>query len=310
MNKEEVKDFLRNKRGYLKEGGKRLRKVLLNKGFVTTVNLCKEAIREVNSESKTTLDTPVRNLKVLVYDIETSYNIVKSWRVGYQLNINPSDILHERAIICVSYKWVGEDQIYNLTWDKNQCDKFLLEQFIEVMNEADLLVAHNGDRFDLKWIKTRAIKHGLDMLIDYPQFDTLKVAKKKFLFNSNKLDYISEFLGFGNKIKTDMSLWDKIILHKDNEAMIKMVEYCDMDVELLEKVYNKLVYWEKPKTHLGVIQDKVKQTSPISGTVNIEFVKSIVTNQGTVKHIMKDLDTQRLFEMSDTNYRKFLEINK
>jgi len=148
------------------------------------------------------------------------------------------------------------------------------------------------------------------MLIDYPQFDTLKVAKKKFLFNSNKLDYISEFLGFGNKIKTDMSLWDKIILHKDNEAMIKMVEYCDMDVELLEKVYNKLVYWEKPKTHLGVIQDKVKQTSPISGTVNIEFVKSIVTNQGTVKHIMKDLDTQRLFEMSDTNYRKFLEINK
>ena len=36
----------------------------------------------------------------------------------------------------------------------------------------------------------------------------------------------------------------------------------------------------------------------------------MVTNSGTIKHIMRDLDTGRLFEMSDTNYKKFLEINK
>ena len=310
MTKQEIKEFLNNKPGYIKEGGKRLRQHLINKGFQVTTQQCKNALCEVRVESKSYINIkPNQPLKVLIYDLETSYNIVKSWRVGYQLNINPSDILHERAIICVSYKWLDEDTIYNITWDKNQCDKFLIEQFIEVLNDADLIVAHNGDRFDLKWIKTRAIKHDLPMLIDYNQFDTLKVAKKKFLFNSNKLDYISEFLGFGNKIKTNMALWDDIILRKSKEAMIEMVKYCDMDVELLEKVYKKLVSWEKPKTHLGVIQGKTKQTSPITGSNNIEFVKKMVTNQGTIKYIMKDSDTSRLFEMSATNYNKFLEIN-
>ncbi len=310
MNKEEIKNFLRNKPGYLKEGGKRLRKVLLTKGFTTTVALCKEAIREINKEAKLPIDNSKRDLKVLIYDIETSYNIVKSWRVGYNLNINPSDILSERKIICVSWKWLDEDQVYNLEWDSEQDDKSLLENFIPVLNEADLIVAHNGDRYDLKFIKTRALIHDLPMLVDYPQFDTLKVAKKKFMFNSNKLDYISEYLGFGNKIKTSMELWDDIILKSCPKAMDKMVEYCDMDVVLLEKVYKKLVSWENPKMHLGVLQGKTKQTSPISGGNRLEKIKTVTTNRGTQKHIMKDLDTSRLFEMSDTNYKKYLEINQ
>lgn len=320
MELNEIKNFLRNKPGYLKEGGKRLRKILLSRGVVSTVATCKEAIRQVRNELKTK-EYPLtkkevvesqgeRPLKVLIYDIETSYNIVSSWRVGYNLNISPDNIIKERAIICVSYKWAGEDQVYNLTWDKNQDDRFLIEQFVEVMNEADLLVAHNGDRFDLKWLKTRALKHGVEMLIDYPQFDTLKIAKKKLLLNSNKLDYISKFLGQEGKIKTNYKLWDDIILRHCPKALQEMLDYCDEDVRQLEHVYNVFVGLEKPKTHLGVLQGKTKQTSPITGGVNIEHVKAVVTGRGTIKHIMRDLDTNRFFEMSDTNYKKHNIINE
>ena len=311
MNKDEIKEFLRSKRGYIKEGGKRLRNHLLNKGFTTTINICKEALREVRLENNIT-DNKIQNNqgKVLIYDIETSYNIGKFWRAGYNLNINPGDIIHERAIICISYKWLGEEQVYNLTWDKNQCDKFLLEQFIPILDEADMIVAHNGDRYDLKFIKTRALKHNLKMLINYKQFDTLKVAKAKFMFNSNKLDYISKFLGAEGKISTEMKLWDDIILRKCPKALIQMLDYCDEDVRQLEVVYNALVSWENPKFHIGVMNGGTKQTSPITGNVNIEQVKQMTTNSGTIKHIMRDLDTGRLFEMSDTNYKKFLEINK
>ena len=310
MNKDEIKEFLRSKRGYIKEGGKRLRNHLLNKGFTTTINICKEALREVRLENNIT-DNKIQNNqgKVLIYDIETSYNIGKFWRAGYNLNINPGDIIHERAIICISYKWLGEDQVYSLTWDKNQCDKFLLEQFIPILDEADMIVAHNGDRYDLKFIKTRALKHNLKMLINYKQFDTLKVAKSKFMFNSNKLDYISKFLGAEGKISTEMKLWDDIILRKCPKAMIEMLTYCEEDVRQLEIVYNALVSWENPKFHIGVMSGGTKQTSPITGNVNIEQVKQMTTNSGTIKHIMRDLDTGRLFEMSQTNYLKFLEIN-
>lgn len=311
MNKDEIKEFLKNKPGYLKEGGKRLRTHLLNKGFTTTIGLCKQALKEVRLESNTTVNKIQNNQgKVLIYDIETSYNIGKFWRAGYNLNINPGDIIHERAIICISYKWLGEEQVYNLTWDKNQCDKFLLEQFIPILDEADMIVAHNGDRYDLKFIKTRALKHNLKMLINYKQFDTLKVAKAKFMFNSNKLDYISKFLGAEGKIPTEMKLWDDIILRKCPKALIQMLDYCDEDVRQLEVVYNALVSWENPKFHVGVLNGKIKQTSPITGSVNIKHIKKMITNSGTIKHIMTDLDTDRLFEMSDTNYKKFLEINK
>ncbi len=318
--------FLIENKGYLKKSpyvlGERLN--------INDIDICKVALRNVKDSlkySSLSLIDKTKNLqkkynetlhklnntiekskpKVLIYDIETSYNIVKSWRVGYNLNINPSNIIHERKIICVSYKWLGEEDIYNLQWDINQDDKFLLEQFIEVLNDADLIVAHNGDRYDLKFIKTRAIKHELEMLIDYPQFDTLKVAKKKFSFNSNKLDYISEYLGFENKIKTSMSLWDDIIFKKCQTAMDKMVDYCNKDVELLEKVYNKLVYWEKPKLHVGVLLNQNKISSPISGSMNLQLLKTVTTTGGTIKRVMKDLDTNRIFEMSNVNYLKYTE---
>lgn len=304
-DKEEIKNFLRSKVGYAKKGGKTLRNILREKGFDTTIKNCKLAASEIRDELSNNKKVIESNEgKILIYDIETSYNIGKFWRCGYNLNINPGDIIEERKIICISYKWLGEKEVYNLVWDKNQDDKFLLEQFIEVLNEADMLVAHNGDRFDLKWIKTRALFHRLTMLVNYNQFDTLKVAKKKFVFNSNKLDYISKFLGYEGKIGTNMKLWDDIILRKCPDALIKMLEYCDEDVVQLENVYNDIVNWENPKFHAGVKQGKTRQSSPISGSYNLELIKTVTTTAGTKKHIMKDLDTNRQFEMSDTNYKK------
>ena len=305
---EEIKKFLNEKPGYLKEGAERLQDILAKKDMYPTVEQCRIALQEGRVNFKKQQQEEEKEevkFKVLIYDIETSYNIVKSWRVGYNLNINPGDIIKERAIICVSYKWLGEEEIYSLAWDKNQDDRFLLEQFIEVLNEADLIVAHNGDRYDLKFIKTRAIFHGLSMYLNYPQFDTLKVAKKKFMFNSNKLDYIADFLGYGNKIKTEMKLWDDIIFNSCPEAMKKMIEYCNKDVKLLEEIYIIFKDWEKNKQHVGVLAGQPTYSSPNSGTVDISLVKTITTPAGTIKRIMKDNVLGTTFEMSDTNYRKF-----
>ena len=48
MKLEEIKDFLRNRKGYLKEGGFRLSRILQ----LSNVELCRQAIREVNQELK------------------------------------------------------------------------------------------------------------------------------------------------------------------------------------------------------------------------------------------------------------------
>lgn len=91
--------------------------------------------------------------KRLFYDIETSFNIIADFSCGYNKIIRPNQIIKERQIICISYKWEDEYEVHSLDWGKRQCDKALLKKFVKVIGEADELVAHNGDRFDIKWIK-------------------------------------------------------------------------------------------------------------------------------------------------------------
>ncbi len=322
MEVKEILEFLDQAKGYRKEGAKRLaNKVLKGKASIQNCAIALKIFNQKYNEEENKVSNRLdlggnssnqskneilKEPRTLIYDIETSYNIVSSWRVGYKINLPHYSILKERAIICVSYKWLGEDEVYTLSWDNNQCDKFLLEQFIEVMNEADVLVAHYGDKFDLKWIKTRALKHGLQMLPNYVTVDTKWLASKHFYLNSNKLDYIAKFLGFEGKINTEPELWDKIILHKDPKAMDDMITYCEEDVRQLEKVYNKLITWDKPKQHAGVLFNNDKISSPISGSKNLELVKTTTTPAGTIKRIMRDLDTNRLFEMSNVNYNKYI----
>lgn len=305
MTLDEIKEFLREKPGYLKEGKHRLRNILRNRGQSPTLYNCEEALKAIYKEQSSDIKQQRhKSEKILIYDIETSPNIGWFWRSGYNQTITHEQIIKERAIICVSYKWINKEEVYNLVWDNNQDDKFLLEQFIPVLNEADMIVAHHGDSFDIKWIRTRAVIQGIEVLPHYVQFDTRKIAKAKCYFNSNKLDYIAQVLGYEGKIKTDVQLWKDVCLKNDRDALQKMLDYCDEDVRQLEKVYNVLKYADYPKMHVGVLNGEVKATSPINGTYNVEHIKEVTTARGTIKHIMKDLETGRHFEMSDTNYKK------
>jgi len=183
----------------------------------------------------------MKDIKILHLDIETSYNQGSFWRAGFKLNINYQDIKKERGIICICYKWHGQKKVHSLEWSTNQSDKKLVKEFIKVMDEADVIVGHNINRFDLKHIRTRALFHGLPMKRKYNVIDTLTLARSLGMFNSNKLDYLAQYLGVGCKIKTSMALWDNIILHKCPKAMRAMVKYCKQDVVVLEAVFTKFL---------------------------------------------------------------------
>ena len=52
----------------------------------------------------------MKKRKRLFFDIETSFNIGFFWRAGYKQVITPEQIIHERKVICVSYKLEYEDK--------------------------------------------------------------------------------------------------------------------------------------------------------------------------------------------------------
>ena len=223
------------------------------------------------------------NRKRLFFDIETSPNIGLFWEAGYKKNIDYSNIIKERAIICICYKWEDSKEVGFLTWDSKQCDKKMLQKFIEICNQADELVGHNGDKFDLAWIRTRCLFHKISMFPVYTTIDTLKLSRSKFKFNSNKLDYIAKYLGMGEKIKTEFGLWKAIVLNKDKEAMAKMVKYCQQDVKLLEKVYKELSTHIFAKTHYGVIFGEDRGSCPECGSDDIIRMCNRVSVSGVKK---------------------------
>ena len=223
----------------------------------------------------------------LFFDIETSPNIGLFWEAGYKKNIDYSNIIQERAIICICYKWEDEKEVYSLQWDSKQNDKTMLLKFIEVANLSTEMVGHNGDKFDLAWIRTRCLFHHIPMFPKYLTIDTLKVARQKFRFNSNRLNYIADFLGLGQKIKTEYSLWKDIVLHKDKVAMAKMIKYCQKDVVLLEQVFNALKLHIEPKTHYGVIFGADRGSCPECGSDDLIIQMRRTTATGIKKILYK-----------------------
>tara|TARA_R110002126_G_scaffold26526_1_gene89534 strand:- start:991 stop:1755 length:765 start_codon:yes stop_codon:yes gene_type:complete len=247
--------------------------------------------------------------KRLFYDIETSFNVSVCWRAGYNLTINPGDIIHERAIICICYKWESEQDVQFLTWDKKQSDKAMIKAFLKVMAQADEIVAHNGDRFDLKWIRTRALLHGVDVMPSPKTIDTLKWAKRYFNFNSNKLDYIAKYLGVGQKMDTGgLDLWKDIVFKKDQQAMDKMVDYCKMDVTVLEAVFNKLNSYTTPSTHYAVMDGDEKYCCPECTNYNVRYNKQVVTAGGTIHHWMLCNDCRKHFKINNKTYTEYLKF--
>jgi DNA polymerase elongation subunit (family B) len=248
----------------------------------------------------------MNKIKRLFFDIETSPNIGLFWTAGYKLNITPESIIKERAIICICYKWAGDDKVYSLQWDGNQDDKKLLEKFIKVANEADEIVGHNGDRFDLPWIRTRCLYHRIPVFPNYTTLDTLKSARSKFKFNSNKLDYIAKFLGIGAKTHTGYDLWKKVVLDKDKEALEYMVEYCKNDVILLEQVYNEMSTYIPAKIHHGVLAGGEKYSCPECGSEDMRFSQRRYTASGTPRVQLQCNDCHKYHTVSNRIYENKL----
>lgn len=243
----------------------------------------------------------------MFWDIETSPNIVCSWRVGYKLQIDYSNIIKERAIICICWKWEDEEKVYSLTWDKEQNDKSMLEKFVNEMAKADEIIGHNSDKFDEKWIRTRCIYHRIPALPKYKSFDTLKIARKGFNFNSNRLNYIGQFLGLGEKIKTEFDLWKKIVLQNDKKALKYMVEYCKQDVVLLEQVYKELKKYSEPITHLSVALGGERWDCPNCASENVKIHTTKYSRVGIAITQMKCNDCSRYYNVSASVRRQYAE---
>lgn len=149
------------------------------------------------------------NVKILFLDIETFPNIGFTWG-KYQQDV--IEFIEEGCVACFAAKWLGEETFAKALPDykgykpKSYDDFHLVEDLWKLLNEADVIVAHKGDSFDIKIIYARFLVHNLLPPAPFKTVDTLKAVKKVARFNSNRLNDLSRMFLDDQKISTSFGL--------------------------------------------------------------------------------------------------------
>jgi len=226
------------------------------------------------------------NCKILFLDIETAPITAYVWKM-WNNNISLDQMISDWFMLCWSAKWLGDPNILsdrlNSKEALTQNDKRISKSIWKLLDEADIIVAHNGNKFDLPKICARFIINGLEPPSSYKQIDTCLIAKKEFGFSSNKLDALAKLFGFDCKYETNMSLWINC-LNGDENSLRYMEKYCKHDTSILEKVYLKLRPWTKGHPNIGMYEDKPELSCSMCGSSNIKEIPDKYYNTNTVQY--------------------------
>jgi len=250
-------------------------------------------------------------MKRLFYDIETSLGLFAYWRPGRKVSLSHENMFKEPAIICIAYKWEDDKHVRVCSWDSGD-DSHVLKEFMRAALSADELVAHNGDRFDLPWIRTRAMMYNISCPPRMVTYDTCALARRLFNFPSNSLAAIARYLKVENqKGSCDFSDWLKITLNNDEESLSKMLKYCCQDVMTLESVFERMKNWLPNKSHAAMYQDDGERwMCPECSSISVHIDKTRTTAAGTVRRQMICNDCGKYYTISNMSYEKMKERKK
>lgn len=192
-----------------------------------------------------------RQPKILFWDVETSPLLGWAWG-AYETDI--LKIEQDIKIISVAWKWAHEKKTHVLALPDfpgykpdpfNIHDGKLVQKIWELIGEADVIVAQNGDKFDMRIANARMFAHGIKPPHPPIQIDTLKMARRYFNLSVYKLDDILRYVKLPGKVSTGgKELWFKC-MSGDMEAWRKMKQYNKNDVSILEPLYERMKGWNK-----------------------------------------------------------------
>lgn len=175
--------------------------------------------------------------KIGVLDIETT----GLWAdFGYVLVAVIKDISSEES----SYDVFRLDEMKSYKNTKNRStpefwrrvDKEILEQIREAYEKYDIIVHFNGRNFDIKFLNTRLMKNGIELLPEMKQLDIYQIAKHRLRLRSKRLDALKEFLEIDRDQEGHRWEYWQMAANGQKVGFDFVVEHCKRDVDRLAEV--------------------------------------------------------------------------
>lgn len=210
--------------------------------------------------------------RVLYWDLETLPNITYAYDLfsykSYKM------IKQEKSIVSFAWKFDGDRAVQSKTildfkHKSPYDDKELVKFIISILNQADYVVAHYGDKFDMRFLRARALINNLCAPAPVQTIDTFKLAKRYFYLNANRLDYLGKLLGLGSKLSTSFELWASCA-EGDKKAIAKMAKYNRQDVALLQKVFKYMLPHVESKLNHNIFANAEGHVCPHCGSHDLQ----------------------------------------
>lgn len=192
---------------------------------------------------------------IILWDTEVSTEIAKGY--GPKWDFKATEILRQQELMCYAYKRLGERAVHFVHMHEFNSTQEFVQSLADVLDSADVTIAHNGLKFDDRMANTFFITNGVDRPSPGKSVDTLQVSQRKFKFPSNKLGDLAEYLGIEEKkLEVGYSQLEDAFLDGDPKAIRTMKKYNIQDVKVLEQVYLKLRPYIDNHPNLGTIMQQ------------------------------------------------------
>ena len=191
-----------------------------------------------------------------MFDIERMKGTaqVEFWDLGDYKNrrLSHETVTEWPRTICTAWNWYGEDEIhFAAEWSKSGREG-MLTQMWEAVDQADIIVGHNIQGFDVKKLNSEWRDVGMVPPSTYKIVDTLRETRKHFGDESKTLDALNKRLGIPAKTdKYDVELAKKA-LAGDRVAQLQIQAYNEGDIVASLELYDRIRGWMPNHPHLGL----------------------------------------------------------
>ncbi len=218
--------------------------------------------------------------RVLVIDIETLPLVGYAFN-PWQTNITLMHLIKDFCILSYSAKWLGDNKVLSDVLTPKEAlarnDWRILQEVWKLMELAQVVITHNGKRFDMRKLNARFWKNKMTRPSSYKMVDTLVEAKKIFGLTYNSVAAIAKFIGAEEKLDTAFPLWIACDLG-DAESLQYMREYNEQDVETQEEIYMEMRGWMEGHPDLRVYS-KHEDVCPVCLQGNYEEIGTYVAKK-------------------------------
>ena len=225
---------------------------LPNRVIAESVGCTRRMVRHVRGEVEE--KRPANLPKILIFDIETAPMEIYAWGL-YKQHPGIQQVIKDWSLLSWSAKWLFDSNIISrkVTGKEafNRDDTNILPELWELINQADILVGHNIQSFDIRKVNLRFALMGLMPPMPYRVIDTYKTARRVFNSASFKMDYLNKIFGLDMKDNAPYEWW-KGAAEGDDECIAKMAAYNETDVRINEELYLKIRPWIKSHPNLGL----------------------------------------------------------